>query len=65
MLLEIIYSIYQSIEKLDSVVKKVIEEQKQEISEPVYFRLFSQYLGKVSVAFEGEPLSGVQVMGIL
>lgn len=65
MLLEIIYSIYQAIEKLESVVKNVIVEQKQEISEAVYFRLFSQYLGKVSVAFEGEPLSGVQVMGIL
>jgi CRISPR/Cas system-associated exonuclease Cas4 (RecB family) len=65
MLLEIIYSIYQSIEKLESVVKTVIEEQEQEISDPVYFRLFTQYLGKVSVAFEGEPLSGVQVMGIL
>lgn len=65
MLLEIIYSIYQAIEKLDSVVKNVIKEQKQEISEAIYFRLFSQYLGKISVAFEGEPLSGVQVMGIL
>ncbi len=65
MLLEIIYSIYQAIEKLKSVIKNVITEQNQEISEAVYFRLFSQYLGKVSVAFEGEPLSGVQVMGIL
>jgi CRISPR/Cas system-associated exonuclease Cas4 (RecB family) len=65
MLLEIIYSIYQAIEKLESVIKNVIGEQNQEISEAVYFRLFSQYLGKVSVAFEGEPLSGIQVMGIL
>ncbi|NQU52268.1 MAG: PD-(D/E)XK nuclease family protein [Bacteroidetes bacterium] len=65
MLLEIIYSIYQAIEKLEAVVKNVLVEQKQEISEAVYFRLFSQYLSKVSVAFEGEPLSGVQVMGIL
>lgn len=65
MLQEIIYSIYQAIEKLESMVKNVMDEQNQEISEAVYFRLFSQYLGKVSVAFEGEPLSGVQVMGIL
>ena len=65
MLLEIIYSIYQAIEKLESVIKNVIVEQNQEISDAVYFRLFSQYLGKVSVAFEGEPLSGIQVMGIL
>ncbi|MCF6357408.1 MAG: PD-(D/E)XK nuclease family protein, partial [Draconibacterium sp.] len=65
MLLEIIYSIYQAIEKLESVIKNVTNEQNREISEAVYFRLFSQYLGKVSVAFEGEPLSGIQVMGIL
>lgn len=65
MLPEIIYTIYQAIEKLDSVVKSVLNEQKTEISETVYFRLFSQYLGKISVAFEGEPLSGIQVMGIL
>ncbi|MCY1722281.1 PD-(D/E)XK nuclease family protein [Prolixibacteraceae bacterium Z1-6] len=65
MLLEIIYSIYQAVEKLGIVVKSVIDSQKREISEVVYFRLFSQYLGQVSVAFEGEPLSGLQVMGIL
>uniref|UniRef100_UPI0032170C9B PD-(D/E)XK nuclease family protein n=1 Tax=uncultured Draconibacterium sp. TaxID=1573823 RepID=UPI0032170C9B len=65
MLLELIYSIYQAVEKLGAVVKSVGESQKREISEAVYFRLFSQYLGQVSVAFEGEPLSGLQVMGIL
>ena len=65
MLLEIIYSIYQSIEKLEAAVKNVVVDQNQEVSEAIYFRLFSQYLGKVSVAFEGEPLSGIQVMGIL
>lgn len=65
MLLEIIYSIYQAIEKLESVIKNVTDEQNREITEAVYFRLFAQYLGKVSVAFEGEPLSGIQVMGIL
>ena len=65
MLLELIYSVYQSIEKLKSVVAAVGKEQQREISNVVYFRLFNQYLGQVSVAFEGEPLSGMQVMGIL
>ncbi len=65
MLLEIIYSIYQAIEKLESVIKNVTDEQNRDINEAIYFRLFTQYLGKVSVAFEGEPLSGIQVMGIL
>lgn len=65
MLLEIIYSIYKAVEKLGAVIQNVSKEQNQEISEAVYFRLFSQYLGNVSVAFEGEPLSGIQIMGIL
>ncbi|WP_347840955.1 PD-(D/E)XK nuclease family protein [uncultured Draconibacterium sp.] len=65
MLLELLYSIYQAVEKLKTMVDDVLQEQKREISNSVYFRLFSQYLGQVSVAFEGEPLSGMQVMGIL
>lgn len=62
---ELIYSIYQSIEKLDAVVSDVLQTQNRKISDAVYFRLFSQYVGQVSVAFEGEPLSGMQVMGVL
>ena len=65
MMSEIIYSLYQSIERLDITINKAIYEQKREISDAVYFRLFTQYLATVSVAFEGEPLSGIQVMGIL
>ncbi|MFO8085508.1 MAG: PD-(D/E)XK nuclease family protein [Desulfobacterales bacterium] len=62
---ELIYSIYQAIGKLSAVILSVQKEQGQEISEAVFFQLFHQYLGRVSVAFEGEPLSGMQVMGIL
>lgn len=65
MLSELIYAMYQAIEKLDAVVKTTFENHQRTISKAVYFRLFSQYLGQVSVAFEGEPLSGLQVMGIL
>lgn len=65
MLPEIIYSIYQAIEHLDFVIKSVLAEPNREINSAVYFRLFSQHIGNVSVAFEGEPLSGIQVMGIL
>ncbi|WP_340114092.1 PD-(D/E)XK nuclease family protein [Maribellus mangrovi] len=65
MLLELLYSVYQAIEKLGVVVKKTLQAQQRQISDTVYFRLFTQYLGQVSVAFEGEPLSGMQVMGIL
>jgi CRISPR/Cas system-associated exonuclease Cas4 (RecB family) len=65
MMAEIIYSLYQSIEKLDVAIRKSIYGLNREISDVVYFRLFTQYLATVSVAFEGEPLSGIQVMGIL
>jgi CRISPR/Cas system-associated exonuclease Cas4 (RecB family) len=65
LLSEIIYSVYQAIEKLELVVSDVVDDQQREISNAVYFRLFSQYVGQVSVAFEGAPLSGMQVMGIL
>lgn len=65
MLQELTYSVYTAVEKLQSAVNDVLETQGRELSDVVYFRLFSQYLGQESVAFEGEPLSGMQVMGIL
>lgn len=63
-LLELIFTVYRSVEKLKAVVAKVTAD-KGTLSPVVYFRLFSQYLSQVSVAFEGEPLNGMQVMGIL
>lgn len=65
LLCELIFSIYQAVEKLESVISEVVKTQQREISNAVYFRLFNQVVGQVSVAFEGEPLSGIQVMGIL
>jgi CRISPR/Cas system-associated exonuclease Cas4 (RecB family) len=64
-LIEIINSVYNAVEKLDLLVAGVEKEQETEISESVYFRLLSQYLAGETVTFEGEPLSGIQVMGIL
>ena len=65
MLQELIFSIYSAIEKLKAVVNNFSKEAGRELSQSVYFRLFGQFIGQVSVAFEGEPLSGTQVMGIL
>ncbi len=64
-LIEIINSVYNAVEKLDSMVAGVEKEQETAISETVYFRLLGQYLAGETVTFEGEPLSGIQVMGIL
>lgn len=62
---ELIYSLYQTIEKLDNVIKELYEEQGLEINNQIYLRLFHQYAGMASVTFEGEPVHGMQVMGIL
>jgi len=62
---EILYSLYRAIGRLKILMDNVGMEQGSEISENVYFRLFEQFLGKLSVPFEGEPLKGMQVMGIL
>ena len=62
---EVILSVYSSIEKLDALIKKVVIEQNREISDVVFFRLLLQYLNGETVTFEGEPLAGMQLMGIL
>ena len=65
LLSELIHSLYQAVERIDKMINDVQKEQGREISEPVFIRLFSQYAGQQSVAFEGEPVHGMQVMGIL
>ncbi len=65
LLQELIVRLYQSIENLQSVIYSSLEEEGIKISDTVFFRLFRQYTGKCMVAYEGEPLRGIQVMGIL
>ncbi|MFW6257681.1 MAG: PD-(D/E)XK nuclease family protein [Prolixibacteraceae bacterium] len=62
---ELIHSLYQAVEKIGKMIQDVQKEQGREINEPVFIRLFGQYAGQASVAFEGEPWKGMQVMGIL
>jgi hypothetical protein len=62
---EMLYSLYVALGKLKILVYNVCIEQGSEITENIYFRLFEQFLGHLSVPFEGEPLKGIQVMGIL
>ncbi len=62
---EMIQLLYQSVEKLEQMIQDVQKEQDRDVHAQVYFRLFTQYAGQVSVAFEGEPVHGMQVMGIL
>jgi CRISPR/Cas system-associated exonuclease Cas4 (RecB family) len=64
-LTETIHAVYQALEKLQLVVTETLQTGKTEISSAVFFRLMMQHLNQVTVPFEGEPLSGIQVMGIL
>ncbi len=65
LLSELIHALYQAVERIEKMILDVQQELGWEISEPVFIRLFSQYAGQASVAFEGEPVHGMQVMGIL
>ena len=58
---EYIYHIYLSINR----VKDVLHEQKIEIKMETYIRLIRKIIRNLRVPFTGEPLSGLQIMGIL
>lgn len=58
---EYIYHIYLSINR----VKDVLQEQKIEIKLETYIRLIRKIIRNLRVSFTGEPLSGLQIMGIL
>jgi len=62
---EIISLVYNSIEKIGQIVQNALKRDKVSISPAIFIRLMRHYLGRLSAPFEGEPLSGVQVMGIL
>ena len=62
---ELIHELYQSVEKMGKMILNVVNDQGREISRQVFFRLFGQYAGQALVTFEGEPVHGMQVMGIL
>ncbi len=62
---ELIVCMYQAFEKLEITLSEVEASGGFRVSKPVFFRLLNQYLSQVSVSFEGEPLKGLQVMGVL
>lgn len=42
-----------------------LEEQSIQVSLPVFFRLLRKTLHSMSIPFEGEPIKGLQIMGLL
>lgn len=58
--LEFITQYYKTINRLQDSLKNV-----KQMSVDTYFRLLKQLAQSISISFTGEPLSGLQVMGIL
>jgi len=59
---EYLYQAYLSIQRLVDTLDELAD---QKISMSLFFRLLIQHLQRVSIPFEGEPLTGLQVMGFL
>jgi hypothetical protein len=58
---EFIYHFYTHLTRL----KEIIARQNIELSMPVFLRLFRQLIQSLRLPFSGEPLNGLQVMGVL
>lgn len=58
---EFIYQYYTTVNRLN----EVITNARMEMSNDTYFRLLRKLIAGVSIPFQGEPLAGLQVMGVL
>ncbi|MCX6165333.1 MAG: PD-(D/E)XK nuclease family protein [Ignavibacteriae bacterium] len=59
--LEFIYNFYSNYNRLNEVIK----ENEVEMNLDTYWRILKEVLHKISIPFTGEPLKGLQVMGLL
>ncbi len=65
---EYIYQVYLSINKLNNSLflkGKAIMGNEEFLSRDSFFKILFQYLEALNISFEGEPLAGLQIMGIL
>ena len=60
--MRLLYQYYTVINRMNDVMKS---EGKFEMSLDTLVRLIRQLIGGISIPFEGEPLNGLQVMGML
>jgi len=58
---EIIYLLYTTLNRLHDIFSK----RKINIEIPTFVRFFKQAAKQISLPFSGEPLSGLQIMGVL
>ncbi len=59
---EYLFQVYTSLQRLTDTLNQYTTET---ISLSLFYRILTQHLQRVSIPFEGEPLSGLQVMGVL
>ncbi|PTN09778.1 PD-(D/E)XK nuclease family protein [Mangrovibacterium marinum] len=59
---EYLYQAYLAIQRLTETLEQF---HPAKISMSLFYRILQQYLQRISIPFEGEPLSGLQVMGVL
>ena len=59
--LEFIYRIYTRIKRLNDVLGRL----ELSYGLPVFLKIFHKYLQRTRIPFTGEPLAGLQVMGVL
>lgn len=59
---EYLYQAYLGIQQLHDALQSHLQEL---VSMSLFFRILQQAIGGISIPFEGEPLSGMQVMGVL
>ncbi|MBE9468272.1 MAG: PD-(D/E)XK nuclease family protein [Bacteroidetes bacterium] len=59
--IEYIYHIFIAVKRLN----EVIASEKIDLKIETYFKLFDKVIQSLSVPFTGEPLAGLQIMGVL
>src|SRR5690606_27251197 len=58
---EYIYHFYTQLKRL----KEIVAEQQIAFTMPTFLKLFRQIIYNLKLPFSGEPLNGLQVMGVL
>lgn len=58
---EFLFHYYITVKRL----KDVIKDENIQMNVSTFFRLLGKMAGSISIPFRGEPLSGLQIMGVL
>lgn len=59
---EYLFQVFLALQRLVDTLSKY---QSEQLTIPLFHRIFISHLQRVNIPFEGEPLSGLQVMGVL